>query len=99
MGDAKTTYEVGEARRGGCGKWCFKQRCCRPCRFIHGGLFCYVLNSPNPARCLCCRTRALNQDMEVKLDEEPFHIDSEVRQFTLTNLNSYGAGMHLYDSH
>jgi len=96
--DAHTAYEVGRVRSSPLGKCCFRTRCCSPCRFIHGGLLCYALNGPNCARCLCCRTRALNDDLEVRFDDDPGTIvfPSSIRQFTLTNLNSYGAGMQLY---
>ena len=91
--DAHTAYEVGRVRSSALGKCCFRTRCCPPCRFLHGGLLCYALNGPNCARCLCCRTRALNEDLEVKFDDDPGTITfpTSIRQFTLTNLNSYGA--------
>eukprot|EP00930_Biecheleria_cincta_P082939 TRINITY_DN72575_c0_g1_i1.p1 TRINITY_DN72575_c0_g1~~TRINITY_DN72575_c0_g1_i1.p1 ORF type:complete len:829 (-),score=62.65 TRINITY_DN72575_c0_g1_i1:331-2451(-) len=97
--DAQTTHEVARARHTGMGKFCFRCRCCRPCRFVHGGLFCYLFNAPNPLRCFCCRTRPLNKDLDMQLDgdTESFRFESEVRQVTFTNLNSYGAGMQLYD--
>eukprot|EP00930_Biecheleria_cincta_P023273 TRINITY_DN16845_c0_g1_i2.p1 TRINITY_DN16845_c0_g1~~TRINITY_DN16845_c0_g1_i2.p1 ORF type:complete len:482 (-),score=64.05 TRINITY_DN16845_c0_g1_i2:128-1501(-) len=105
--DAETAYEVGRSRKGVIGKCCFRSRCIRPCRFVHGGLLCYVYNAPDIFRCCCCRTRALNDDdLQVRLqsDAEPScgerdifrKGESEFRQFTLTNLNSYGAGMDLY---
>ncbi|CAJ1349332.1 unnamed protein product, partial [Effrenium voratum] len=96
--DACTSYEVGRVRSSPVGRCCFRLRCMPPCRFIHGGLLCYGLNGPNCARCLCCRTRALNEDLEVRFDNEDtaFAFKGQVRQFTLTNLNSYGAGMCLY---
>lgn len=98
--DAHTAYEVGRVRSSGFGKCCFRMRCFPPCRFLHGGLLCYALNGPNCARCLCCRTRALNDDLEVRFDDDPGTVTfpSSIRQFTLTNLNSYGAGMLLYGS-
>lgn len=97
--DAQTTHEVARARHTGLGKFCFRCRCCRPCRFIHGGFLCYAFNVPNPLRCFCCRTRTLNKDLDVELDghTDSFRFDCEVRQVTFTNLNSYGAGMQLYD--
>ena len=90
--DAHTAYEVGRVRSSGFGKCCFRMRCVPPCRFLHGGLLCYALNGPNCARCLCCRTRALNDDLEVRFDDDPGTVTfpSSIRQFTLTNLNSYG---------
>eukprot|EP00930_Biecheleria_cincta_P087905 TRINITY_DN77145_c0_g1_i1.p1 TRINITY_DN77145_c0_g1~~TRINITY_DN77145_c0_g1_i1.p1 ORF type:complete len:711 (+),score=87.05 TRINITY_DN77145_c0_g1_i1:156-2135(+) len=98
--DAKTTFEVGEARSGKLGKCCFRNRCRKPCRSLHGGLCCYAANAPNIFRCCCCRTSALNSSedgMMVELDGQSYPIPGEVRQFTFTNLNSYGAGMLLYD--
>ena len=35
----------------------------------------------------------------LRLDGEECHFDGPIRQFTLTNLNSYGAGMLLYGPH
>lgn len=100
--DAKTTYEVGRARHKGVGKCCFRTRCCWPCSFMHGGFLCYAANTPNFLRCLCCRLRALNKnrdrDLQVSFDDEPYCARGEIRQFTMTNLNSYGAGMALYDA-
>ena len=67
-------------------------RCFSPCSFIHGGLLCYGLNGPNCLRCFCCRTRPLNSgdDLTVKLDGQDCSFRGQIRQFTLTNLNSYG---------
>lgn len=97
--DAATAFEVAKVRSSRFGQCCFRTRCIPPCQFIHGGLLCYGMNAPNCLRCLCCRTRPLNKDdLEVKLDGEDFRFDGPIRQFTLTNLNSYGAGMMLYGS-
>jgi len=99
--DARTAYEVGRARQGGIGAWCFRLRCCWPCKFMHGGFFCYGVNAPNPFRCCCCRRRPLNEDLEVHMDSasEPLMFPNEgVQQFTVTNLNSYGAGMSVFSS-
>lgn len=101
--DAKTTYEVGRARHQGVGKYCFQTRCWYPFSFIHGGFLCYALNAPNVCRCFCCRSRPLNDDLDVYFDNEeggPFSMSEQgdIRQLTFTNLNSYGAGMMLYDA-
>lgn len=106
--DAQTAYGVGQARATSLGKGCFQCRCW-PFRWLHGGFLCYCLKAPNCLRCLCCRTRPLagrrwwnfffseKKEMEVFLDGHPYSCDrKEIRQFTLANLNSYGAGMLLY---
>eukprot|EP00434_Breviolum_minutum_P028527 symbB.v1.2.025235.t1/scaffold2370.1/size80994/3 len=96
--DAATAYEVAKVRSSRLGRCCFRLRCYPPCSFVHGGLLCYGLNGPNCLRCLCCRTRPLNSgdDLNVRLDGESHSFSGNIRQFTLTNLNSYGAGMLLY---
>lgn len=96
--DAATAFEVAKVRSSRFGRCCFRLRCYPPCSFIHGGLLCYGLNGPNCLRCLCCRTRPLNSgdDLTVKLDGQDHSFSGQIRQFTLTNLNSYGAGMLLY---
>lgn len=99
--DAKTALDVSEARRRQLGKCCFRMRCPKPFQAVHGGFCCYAANAPNILKCWCCRTQALNSSddgMTVDLDERTYNIPGEVRQFTLTNLNSYGAGMLLYDN-
>eukprot|EP00930_Biecheleria_cincta_P044088 TRINITY_DN30249_c0_g1_i1.p1 TRINITY_DN30249_c0_g1~~TRINITY_DN30249_c0_g1_i1.p1 ORF type:complete len:648 (-),score=68.10 TRINITY_DN30249_c0_g1_i1:59-2002(-) len=96
--DAHTTYGVARARDTGIGRCCFRSRCPRPCNFVHGGLMCYAMNAPNILRCLCCRVRSLTPDLEVTLNGIDRVLDRSCRQFTLTNLNSYGAGMSLYST-
>mmetsp|Transcript_659 Transcript_659/g.1532 ORF Transcript_659/g.1532 Transcript_659/m.1532 type:complete len:311 (+) Transcript_659:356-1288(+) len=101
--DAMVAQRVGEARQHGIGKCCFKTRCPWPCSKVHGGICCYGLHTP--LRCCWCASQALNRTrhnrpapLEVHLDgsAEPFCVPEEARQFTLTNLNSYGAGMTLF---
>jgi len=98
--DARTTYEVGKARQGRLGRACFQLRCLWPFSFIHGGFLCYACKAPNVLRVCCCRKKALNKDLSLWFDgsEEAFSFRGrdEFRQFTLTNINSYGAGMALY---
>ncbi|CAE7208944.1 DGKA [Symbiodinium sp. CCMP2592] len=98
--DARTTYEVGKARQGRLGRACFQLRCLWPFSFIHGGFLCYACKAPNVLRVCCCRKKALNKDLSLWFDgsEEAYSFRGrdEFRQFTLTNINSYGAGMALY---
>ncbi|CAK9064163.1 Diacylglycerol kinase (DAG kinase), partial [Durusdinium trenchii] len=108
--DAQTAYDVAKARDTRLGRFCFQCRCW-PFRSLHGGFLCYCLKAPNCLRCLCCRTRALagrrcwshfsrEKEMEVAFTcnghRNVYAFGHEVRQLTLANLNSYGAGMLLY---
>jgi len=38
------------------------------------------------------------RDLQIKFDNEPYAWLRDIRQLTLTNLNSYGAGMLLFDA-
>jgi len=96
--DAKTTQRVAGARRDRCGQCIFRAGC---------GKACYLVHAP----CPCCPGRTLLPDLSVKYfrskaefdvcrGESPLEYDfgSTARQFTLTNINSYGAGQNIFSS-
>lgn len=98
--DAMTAYEVGRTRKGRLGKCCFRTRCIKPCKFVHGGLLCYIYNAPDIFRCWCCKTRALNnRDFQVRLQPraEPPGVQRD-NKFTTTNANESGLESEVYSS-
>jgi len=109
--DAKTAYDVATARDTWLGKRCFQFRCCWPFRFLHGGLLCYCLKAPMRCLCCrtrplaggrcCLDEKEMHISFTVNGEKHQHQFQhglqhAEVRQFTLANLNSYGAGMLLY---
>merc|ERR1712023_305273 len=92
--DAKTTKRVEASRRDACGQCCFRCGC---------GKGCYVVHAP----CPCCPGRNFSQDVSVryyqsKADhisgrEREWNFNNTTRQFTLTNINSYGGGQVIFN--
>eukprot|EP00930_Biecheleria_cincta_P026578 TRINITY_DN18718_c0_g2_i1.p1 TRINITY_DN18718_c0_g2~~TRINITY_DN18718_c0_g2_i1.p1 ORF type:complete len:888 (+),score=130.26 TRINITY_DN18718_c0_g2_i1:371-2665(+) len=100
--DGRVTYGVAQTRGHGCGKCCFASRC-PGCPKLHGGLLCYAIHAPIP-RLPCCRSEPAKIEVSYKdgpqgdwtLMQETEFRELKGQQFTLTNLNSYGAGMQIF---
>ncbi|CAK0826054.1 unnamed protein product [Prorocentrum cordatum] len=90
--DAQITHGVHLARRDSCGRCCFRAGI---------GKVCYVVHAP--CRCCCCASPTL--DLQVNYVPADSHnsaalpmVLGEARQFTMSNINSYGAGRVLFSS-
>lgn len=91
--DAQITHGVHLARRDSCGRCCFRTGI---------GKVCYVMHAP--LRCCCCAAPPLDLQVHYVPAESqdptatlPMAL-GEARQFTMTNINSYGAGQVLFSS-
>lgn len=89
--DASVTYGVERARRSALGRWCFRLGC---------GKVCYGVQAYRSGACLCCcapnlsirRRSVYVRDptlRQLTLERQDL---SPIRQLTLLNINSYGAG-------